>query len=131
MSSDMVARQIQLATLFVRRVLGLPSGTRSAIQVPGYQDEYYVEATLYVRTLIQTAGHDSGSGAPGPTTRMQEFVRRAERALEDAGLPGELGAVTAEAVRAILVWPLANAQPWASSVYQPFEALIPYEEQRT
>ena len=114
MSTESLRRQIELATLFLRRLLGLPPTARAAIAIPGYHDEYYVEATMQVRTLMQV--------------QMQEFAVRAERALEHHGITGELGAVAAEAVRAILVWPLANAQPWASSVYQPFAAVIPYRE---
>jgi hypothetical protein len=128
MSTDIVGRQIQVATLFLRRLVGLPAGDRTNIPIPGYQDEYYVQATLQVRTLIRTAGRDAEAGTPGPTNRMHEFAVRAERALERAGVTGELGGIAAEAVRAILVWPLENAQPWASSVYQPFEVVIPYRE---
>jgi hypothetical protein len=125
MSTDTVGGQIQAATLFLRRLVGLPATARTDIRVPGYQDEYYVQATLQVRSLIQTAGRDE-PGTPGPTTRMQDFASRAERALERAGITSELGGIAAEAVRAILVWPLDNAQPWARSVYQPFELVIPY-----
>jgi len=128
MPTEALSRQIELATLFLRRLLGLPSDARAAIPIPSYQDEYYVQATLQVRTLIQGASRDGESGTPGPTVRMQEFAMRAERALERAGITGELGSIAAEAVRAILVWPLANAQPWARSVYQPFDAVIPYRE---
>lgn len=127
MSTDTVGRQIQAATLFLRRLAGLPAGTRAVIPIPSYQDEYYVQATLQVRILMQAAGRGA-SGTPAPTARIQEFASRAERALERAGITGELGGIAAEAVRAILVWPLENAQPWARSVYQPFEAVIPYRE---
>jgi hypothetical protein len=128
MSTEALRRQIELATLFLRRLLGLPPDARATITIPGYQDEYYVEATLQVRTLMQGVSRDGESGTPALTVQMQEFAVRAERALERAGITGELGSVAAEAVRAILVWPLANAQPWASSVYQPFDAVIPYRE---
>jgi len=128
MSTESLRRQIELATLFLRRLLGLPPTARAAIAIPGYHDEYYVEATLQVRTLMQDVSRDGESGTPPLSVQMQEFAVRAERALEHHGITGELGAVAAEAVRAILVWPHANAQPWASSVYQPFAAVIPYRE---
>jgi hypothetical protein len=119
MTADDLGRQIQVATLFLRRLAGLPPATRAAIPIPGYQDEFYVQATLQVRTLIRLTS--------GIAEQIDTFVQRAERALERAGITGDLGAVAAEVVRAILVRPLANSEPWASSVYQPFEALIPYK----
>ena len=122
MSPDIVHRQIELATLFVRRVLGLQPQIRAAIAIPSYQDEYYVQATLQVRLLLQRASHESENAAK----RLPDFVTRAEQAIEKSGLPGELASIAGEAVRAILIWPLAEAQPWAASVYQPFESIIPY-----
>jgi hypothetical protein len=126
MSPDIVHRQIELATLFVRRLLGLQPHVRAVIPIPSYQDEYYVQATLQVRLLLQRASRESASATSAPAQRLPDFVARAEQAIEKSGLPGELGSIAAEAVRAILIWPLAEAQPWAASVYQPFESIIPY-----
>ena len=126
MSPDIVHRQIELATFFVRRVLGLQAQLRAAIAIPSYQDEYYVQATLQVRLLLQRASHDSANSPAAAAKTLTEFIARAEQAIEKSGLPSELAAISAEAVRAILIWPLAEAQPWAASVYEPFERIIPY-----
>jgi hypothetical protein len=127
MTADDLARQIQLATFFLRRLAGLPPATRAAIPIPGYQNDTYVTDTLQVRTFIRKAGRKNEGGTTGITEQIETFVQRAERALERAGITGELGAIAAEAVRAILIRPLAEAEHWASSVYQPFETVIPYK----
>jgi hypothetical protein len=119
MTSELLDRQISLATLFIRRLLGLPPEARARISLPGYQDEYYAEATLQVRSLIKSAVQ---------AARLQEFTSQADSTLERAGMRDELVTVAAEAVRALLVWPLPGAQPWARSVYGPFQGAIPLKE---
>jgi hypothetical protein len=128
MTGELVERQIGLATLFVRRLLGLPPEARARISIPGYQDEYYAEATLQVRILIKSAEGSAEPGKAGEASRLRDFAARADSALERSGIREELATVAAEAVRALLVWPLPGAQPWARSVYRPFETTIPLRE---
>jgi hypothetical protein len=128
MTGELVERQIGLATLVVRRLLGLPAEARARIPIPGYQDEYYAEATLQVRCIMKSAEKSAEPGTAAETARLQEFASRAESALERSGMRDELATVAAEAVRALLVWPLPGAQPWARSVYRPFEGAIPLRD---
>jgi hypothetical protein len=125
--TDTIERQSQAARRFMQRLAAMTAAERRAIAIPDYNAGPYVSPRLQVHDLVQLAGGDAHDGTPGPTTRMREFAATAERQLERAGVSEDLRVIALEAMRAILVWTMAGAQPAARLVYQPFETAIPYE----
>jgi hypothetical protein len=125
--TDIFVKQGAVARRFIRRVTAMSSAERGLIAMPDYNADPYLGPRLRVHDLVQLAGRDARDGSAGATTRMREFIARTERELEGAGVTEDLTVIALEAAKAILVWTMADAQPAARFVYQPFESVIPYE----
>lgn len=125
--TDTIHKQSNVARRFIRRLTSMSIAERASIEIPGYNAEPYLDPRLKVHDLIQLAGADAHDGSPGPTTRMREFAANAEHAVESAGSSEDLAFIALEAVRATLVWTMADVQPAARFVYLPFQSAIPYE----
>ena len=120
--AEVLDRNHGLVVAFVKRLRGIndlnPDRLADAQAPDDVESGPYDNARLAVDDAMSTAGK-------GPSARMGEFAQQAHGLISKHGLPPEIEGLAQNAVAVILVRNMARQERNVTTIYAPFERLIP------
>ena len=120
---DTLDRNRAVVVAFVKRLRDLIDlNPQRFAQVRAPED---VESGPYADARIAVDGAMSTAGR-GPSARMREFAQQADGLISKHNLPPEIAALAQAAVAAILVRNLPGQERNLTTIYAPFEPVVPF-----